>query len=75
MDLGKLNFSYQPNFTNSPIEKMDSIAIAGNWKIKKHSNLRRVFTKEINSYPADTGLDSLYVEFNPFENRLYFKWH
>jgi hypothetical protein len=75
MDLGKLHFSYQPKFTNAPIEKMDSIAEAGNWVIKKESNYRRVFLKEIKSYPADIGLDSLYVEFKPSENRLYFKWH
>lgn len=75
MDLGKLHFSYQPKFTDSPIEKMDSIAEARAWEIKKESNYRRIFLKEIKSYLADMAIDSLYVEFKPSENRLYFKWH
>lgn len=75
MDLAKLRFSYQPKFIDAPIEKIDSIAKARDWEIKKESGYRRIFLKEIKSYPADTGLDSLYVEFKPTENRLYFKWH
>lgn len=75
MDMGKLYFSYQPIFPEPPIKKMDSVAINGNWEIKKHSEFRRLYLKEIKSYPADTGLDSLFVEFKPKENKLFFKWH
>lgn len=75
LDREWLHFSYKPKPSEDIIFKLDSIATKEKWEIKEITNLRRVYLKEIKSYPADEGLDTLFVEFVPKDNLLQFKWH
>ena len=75
MDLGWLHFSYQPETTNDLMIAMDSIAVKSGWEVRDESKSKRIYLKKIESYSADRGLDTLFVEYRSNENRLYFKWH
>lgn len=75
LDPGWLHFSYSPTKDNDPIRMLDSVAVKEGWQIENTSNLERVYLKEIKSYPADNGLDSLIVSYSTENNRLTFKWH
>lgn len=75
LDPGWLHFSYTPTKNSDPIRMLDSVALKEGWQIENTSNLDRVYLKEIKSYPADNGLDSLIVSYSTENNRLIFKRH
>lgn len=75
LDPGWLHFSYAPTKDNDPTRMLDSVALKEGWKIENASYADRVYLKEIKSYPADNGLDSLIVSYSRENNQLVFKWH
>ena len=73
IDLGILYFNYKPTNSIFSIREMDSIAENEKWKIKTLSTSKRLYLKEIKSFPDDVNLDSLFVYFDG--NRIFFEWH
>jgi hypothetical protein len=75
IDLAILDFSYlisKPK--DSVFLILDSVAKREKWIVYSKDSISRVYTKYIQSFPADEEIDSLIITYNNDEKRIYYRW-
>lgn len=79
IDYGWVHFEY--SYKNVPLKNqnilgvIDSIANRNKWSILAMNPSNRIYIKMIHSYPADTTMDTLYVDKKSSSKKLKFRWH
>jgi hypothetical protein len=74
LDQSTLEFSVKLDNYNFVFNQLDSIALRNNWEIKSSKTLSRIYLKDIQSFPADSTVDTLKIEYNESSKRLSYKW-
>lgn len=76
MDLATLDFSYAISKSQDSVFLiLDSVAKREKWMVYLKSDKKRVYTKYIQSFPADEDIDSLIITYNNDEKRIYYRWN
>lgn len=72
-DNGHIVFKFSVAASEMYLKHVDSVAIAEKWNFESSSDSGRVFTKLIQSFPADDAFDTIDISVD--KKQAYLKWY